>query len=188
MRISRIAAIVGLVVLGVGVAFYLVTRTTAPHGAIDLIEQFPEAEKRTQMPSLHQGFAIQDVTVNGETKPCIFAHPASRIIWRIVVPEDAVLETAYAIREDAWTVEGDGATFRIGVSDGQVYREFVKQWVDPRHRESDRRWYSAAVDLGPYAGRHVEIIFNTDPNWNAVHDAAVWGAPRIMPRQAAGRR
>ena len=90
-----------------------------------------------------------------------------------------MLETAYAVRSDAWTLDGDGATFRIGVSAGEEYRELVKQWVDPYHRQEDRRWFPVTLDLSAWAGREVEVIFNTDPNFNAVHDAAVWGSPLI---------
>lgn len=149
---------------------------------IDLIERFPEAEKRTTMASLHEGFGIEDVRIGSDARRAIFAHPPSRIIWRLTVPDGSVLETACAIRPDAWKLDGDGATFRVGVSDGRSYREFVRQWIDPYHREADRRWFPVTVDLGEWAGREIEIIFNTEPNFNAVHDAAVWGAPGIRRR------
>jgi hypothetical protein len=155
--------------------------------AVDLVEMFPDAEKRTTMASLEDAFAIQTVTIDGDRKQSIFAHPFSRIIWKVTMPERAVLRTAAALRPDAWAGGGDGALFRIGVSDGSTYTEFVKLRIRPADQPGDRRWFPAEVDLSRYAGQDVQVIFNTEPgeHGNAVGDACVWGAPRIVPGVAA---
>ena len=182
-----LAALVGALGLVVAVLI-LIRRAPSESAAIDLIERFPEAEKRTTMPSLHEGFDVQDVTIDGETKRSIFAQPPSRIIWKVDVPAGAVLETFFGMRPDCWTVDGDGSTFRVGVSDGQRFQDFARRWLDPYHRKEDRGWFPVRVDLAPYAGRRVEVIFNTEPNFNGVHDAAVWGAPRLVVPPAGAAR
>lgn len=178
-----------VVAVGIVASVLLLVRRAPPESAaIDLVERFPEAEKRTTAGSLHEAFDIQDVTIHGETKRSIFALPPSRIIWKVDVPAGAVLETSFGMREDSWTVNGDGATFRIGISDGQRFQDFARKWLDPYHRREDRGWFPARVDLTPYAGRRVEVVFNTEANFNSVHDAAVWGAPRILIPQAGPAR
>lgn len=155
-------------------------------GAIDLIDRFPEAEKRTTMPTLHNWFDIVDVTIDGETKRSIYAAPSSRIIWRLEIPPVAVLRVSAALQPHVWTSNGDGALFRVGISDGAEYKEFVRLYLNPYSLPQDRRWSSAQIDLSPYAGRNVEVIFNTGPGemGNGVSDASVWGAPRIVPNAA----
>ena len=178
-----------VVAVGIVAAVLLLVRRAPPESAvIDLVERFPEAEKRTAAGGLHEAFNIEDVTIRGETKRSIFALPPSRIVWKVDVPAGAVLETFFGMREDSWTVEGDGVTFRVGISDGQRFHDFVRRWLDPRHREEDRGWFPARVDLAPYAGRRVEVVFNTEPNFNSVHDAAVWGTPRIVVPEVAPAR
>jgi hypothetical protein len=148
---------------------------------IDLVELFPEAEKRTTMGSLEDGFAIVDAVIGGVQKQGIFAHPFSRITWKVDVPPGAVLKTDIGLREEAWTGDGDGALFRVGVSDGAAYSEQFRQQVAPLTNPGDRRWIPLTIDLSQWAGKRVDIIFNTEPGPanNAVRDAAVWGAPRI---------
>jgi hypothetical protein len=70
--------------------------------------------------------------------------------------------------------------FRVGISTGGTYTEFFKQTIDPYHKPEDRRWVPIRVDLAKYGGQRVEVIFNTEPGFNAVSDAALWVAPRIV--------
>jgi hypothetical protein len=155
-------------------------------GAIDLVELFPEAEKRTTMSSLEKGYDISTVTIDADRRLSIFAHPFSRIIWTVTIPPDAVLRTAAALRPDVWFAPGDGALFRIGVSDGKTYTEFWRQPIRPQEVPADRRWFPVEIDLSAFAGQRVEVIFNTEPgpSGNAVSDACVWGAPRIVSEPA----
>lgn len=159
-------------------------------GAIDLIEIFPDAEKRTTMSSLEDAFAIETVVINGDRRRSLFAHPFSRVIWTVTVPDGAVLRTAAALRPDSWMSESDGAIFRIGVSDGTTYTNLVREVVRPQDEPSDRRWFPIEIDLSAYAGRQVQVIFNTEPgeSGNAVGDACVWGLPRIVPGSAGTRQ
>ena len=178
-RPVRVYAVVALVAMAGAVAT-LVSRARS----IDLVEMFPDAEKRTSLVRLHQAFDVLDVTIGGDTKRSIFAHPSSRIIWRIEVPPNATLITAAALRPDAWTKSSDGVIFMVGLSDGVRYAERFRKSIAPYPFAADRRWVPISVDLSPYAGQQVEVIFNTNPGefGNTANDAAVWGAPRIVIR------
>jgi hypothetical protein len=180
-NMSRRLLVAAAVVLVLVLAALFFFRRPAP--TVDLIELFPEAEKRTSMAQLADAFNVIYVTIDGQRKRCIFAHPMSRVIWRIDIPEGAVLETEMALRQEAWTELGDGVLFRIGVSDGTEYKEFVKQVIDPYHVESDRHWFPVSVDLSAYAGQNVQVIFNTETRLSPVRDAAFWGEPRIVVKR-----
>jgi hypothetical protein len=150
-------------------------------GTIDLVERFPEAEKRTTVDSLRDAFRIVDVTIDGERKRSIFAHAFARIIWRIEVPRGALLTTAMALEPQVWEKGGDGVLFRIGVSDGKTYEELFKQHIDPHGQPGDRRWHPVTIDLSAWAGQQIDLILNTDagPAGDVIFDWALWGAPRV---------
>jgi hypothetical protein len=164
----------------VAVVALLVRRAPSEGAAIDLVERFPSAQKRPTAPGMRGAFEIEDVTIQGATKRSILTLPPSRIIWRVDVPTDALLETFLAMHPDSWTVQSDGATLRVGISDGQRFQDFARKRLDPYHRQEDRGWFPVRVDLAPYAGRPVDVIFNTEPNSNSLRAAAVWGTPRIV--------
>lgn len=186
MKNSRwlLAVVIALVVL---VGFWWFRRGKEGPSAIDLVRQFPTAKKSAVGPQ-DRAFALIDVTIDGETLHGIFAHPPSRIIWKIVVPHDAWLKTSLALKPEAWQLQGDGVLFRIGVSDGKKYDELLTQVVNPIGVPGDRRWVPVTLDLSTYAGETVDLIFNTNAGapgtkFNTRNDWAVWGAPQVFVRQ-----
>jgi hypothetical protein len=175
-----------LAVVVVGVAAYLWMQRGGPDdGSVDLVEAFRAAEKRTPLdPSA--AFSIDPQTIKGETKPAIYAHPPSRIIFHdIKVPPHARLELFLGIKDEAWPKGTDGVYFRVGVSHGDTYTDLVKRNVDPYRVEADRGWIPISIDLSAYAGQTVNVIFNTHESLpgvvpNALYDFAVFGAPRLV--------
>jgi hypothetical protein len=89
------------------------------------------------------------------------------------------------MQPESWDKPGDGAQFRVGVSDGRRYEELLKQYVNPKR--GDRRWFTTRLDLSAYEGRQVKLIFNTDPGPDRGHDGtndlAVWGEPRVYSKR-----
>jgi len=175
-----------LVVAVVGVAGYLwMQRDDAGDGGLDLVEAFRAAEKRTPMDPA-AAFSIEPQTIQGQTKPAIYAHPPSRIIYHDVkVPPHARLELFLGIKEEAWPRGTDGVYFRVGVSHGDTYKDLVQRQVDPSHVEGDRGWVPISIDLSEYAGETVNVIFNTQESLpgitpNNMYDFAVFGAPRLV--------
>ncbi len=151
--------------------------------AIDLIAMFESAQKRPAGGT----FEIVDADLNGETKRAIFTAPASRIIWKIRIPDDGWLMVALGLKPESWEKEGDGVLFRIGVSDGRVFEDILTHHIDPFHNKGDRRWIPVAVDLSAYAGEEVEIIFNTNVSVpgkpdDGRGDTALFGTPEIVIR------
>ncbi len=180
--------VVAVVILAVAL-FYFWQRRRGEQVEVDLLVQFPTAEKRSSV-DVAQAFSVGQQTINGETRQSIYMHPTSRLTFsRVLIPDDARLQGWIAVKEEAWTAkESDGVLFRFAVSDGRLYDELLNQHVDPAQNANDRRWVPIDVDLSAYAGQQVDLIFNTNSSVpgrgdNAAYDFAVWGAPAIAIRR-----
>jgi hypothetical protein len=184
MSRTRLLLVLAVLVLVAGVAVYFSTRGPAAT-AIDLVALFGDTTKAERRALRENAFATETVTIDGQAKPSILARPAARIIYTVAIPADAWLETSFALKPDVWQKPTDGVQFRIGVSDGRTYEEYLKELVNPKGRDRDRRWLSATIDLSAYEGQLVELNFNTDPGppkdaGDSRNDFALWGEPRII--------
>lgn len=149
---------------------------------IDLLPLFDQAEKRSS-----GKFSIEDATLAGDTKKAIAAPPDGRITWRVRIPEDGWLKVALGLKPEAWTKEGNGVYFFVGVSDGRAFEQLFTQMVNPYANPPERRWIPVTVDLSAYAGEEMQIIFNTRQSGpgqppDARNDLPLWGAPEIVSR------
>jgi hypothetical protein len=154
-------------------------------GAVELIDRFASAEKRPD-PGV---FAVEDVTINGETKKAIAVSPSvgTRLTFKTRIPDDGWLRVAVALKQEAWTQEGDGVRFRAIVSDGRASDELFVQDVNPFLNQNDRKWIPLMLDLAAYAGEEVDVMLNTNASTpgkgaDVRNDLAVWGAPEIVVR------
>jgi hypothetical protein len=181
---KRSYLIIAAVVVVLGVGWWVWQRNKGANVAIDLLAQFPAAEKRSNG-QLETVFGIQDVAIKGETRRVIYMHPTSRLTYKhVAIPEDGWLTAYLAIKEDVWDkTDSDGVEFRFGVSDGREYEELVKQHVNPATVAGDRRWIPISVDLSAYAGQSVDLIFNTGAGANNAWDWAVIGEPAVIVRR-----
>ena len=151
--------------------------------AIALVEQFDAAEKRPA----DAKFEVMDVDLNGETRRAILAPPPTRLTFKVQVPDDGWLKVAVGMKPEAWTQEGDGVLFFVGVSDSRTFETLFTQHVNPFGNPGDRKWIPVWVDLSAYAGEQIDLIFNTRASPpgqgdDARNDLALWGAPEIVVR------
>jgi hypothetical protein len=185
LKRTWVIVVVAVAVLAAGVWWWRQQQAGDRAVAVDLVEAFRAAEKRT---SLDPGaaFSIEPQTIGGETKPSVYAHPPSRIIYHdVTVPERGRLELFLAIKEEAWDKGTDGVYFRVGVSHGATYHELVARTLDPYRVPGDRAWVPLSFDLSQWAGEKVNVVFNTHESApgganNGMYDFAVFGAPRIV--------
>jgi hypothetical protein len=158
---------------------------------VDLIETFPSALKQPAP----EVFEIVQATIKGNTRPAILVKAPSRLTWKVEVPGDGWLKTSVALREDAWTVQGDGVMFEIRITynkGGELTNEqLMNVLVNPYGNAADRGWHDVSVDLSQHAGTAVDLIFNTRSSYvpqgapardDQAGDLALWGAPRITAR------
>lgn len=182
-----LAALAGVTILVAAVIVWW-PRNSAPAVTIDLISLLPDAQKRTTWVEPGDApFSVKDVTLAGETHRAIYAPPHSRIRFKVQVPRRGTLDVYLGMREDSWTADGNGSQFRIGLSDWRNYEEYLREVLNPRGRDRDRRWMPVSIDLSAYEGEVVEINLNTDPGppsdpGDARNDFALWGEPRIVGR------
>lgn len=148
----------------------------------DLVDHLPNAAQRRPNPEV---FVVGDVTIAGRALKSIGVSQASRIVWKETIPTHGWLEVSLGVREEAWGKTGDGVLFLVGISHAGKYDELVSLIVNPFANPADRQWYPLMLDLSPYAGQEVEVIFNTRAgagDATADNDLAVWGAPSIVTR------
>jgi hypothetical protein len=150
---------------------------------VDLLATFDSAQKSPNAAA----YAVEDATLAGDTKKAIAAPPDGRITWKVRVPEDGWLKVSLGLKPDAWTKEGNGVYFFVGVSDGRAFEQLFTQTVNPFANPPERRWIPVTVDLSSYAGEEMQIIFNTRTSGpgqppDARNDLPLWGAPEIVSR------
>lgn len=179
------AVLIAVVVVVVLVAAWFLVRRGGSGGGLDLVQQFDAAQKRPAA----ELFAVEDVTVGGESKKGISVKPTvgTRLTFKVRIPDDGWLSVAVGMKPESWTVEGDGVKFHVGVSDGRAYEPLFEQHVNPFANEGDRKWIPVMVDLSAYAGEEIDLIFNTNssmPNQGDDQrgDMPVWGQPQIVVR------
>ena len=186
---KRSYIIVAVVLVVAAAAFYLYTKNRGVRVVEYLVAIFPDdarTEKRSTLPR-EVAYKAGPETIKGETRPGIFMHPNSRLIFhKVTIPDSGHLRVFLAVKEEAWERPGgDGVLFRFGVSDGRQYDELLNQHVDPANNPADRQWVAQDIDLSAYAGQQMDLIFNTQDSLprrppNPSNDFAVWGAPAIV--------
>jgi hypothetical protein len=176
-----VAAIVVLAAAG----YWYVSRPSDDAVSIDLVEAFRGAEKRSNLPAT-AAFSMDPQTIRGVTRPSIYMHPSSRVIYKgVTIPRGAHLRGYLALKEEAWDKGADGVWFSIAISSDGVFEEILQQSVDPYHNPADRAWLPIDRDLSKWADKQVEVIFNTRPSRPGVNphdmfDFAVIGEPAIV--------
>jgi hypothetical protein len=182
-RLKTIVAAAGLLALALIVWWW--SRPTGPTNVLDLVELLPRAEKRSTSDPPPSAFSVETVTIDGQTKKAVVAKTTARLIYTLTVPPDGWLEVSFGMRPDTWDLPGDGAQFRVGLSEGKTYEELLRQYVNPKR--GDRRWFTARLDLSAYEGRQVNVILNADAgaegSADMANDFAVWGEPRIFSQR-----
>lgn len=144
-----------------------------------LLDELRVAQMQTTAPSLGEGFALLTSDIRQPGDRALFALPESSVTWAVSVAEPTSLDTAVALRQEAWTRPGDGATFSITASvDGRTDLLWQRH-VDPYFDPGARRWVDVTVRLDRYVGREIGLTLRTTagPTGNAVMDAAMWREP-----------
>ena len=163
----------------------------APAASTDLLDSLDQAERR---PS-GAPFDVSPVTINGESFRAVATPGASRMTWELRLPDRARIEVAVALKPEAWSVEGDGVLFRVGIAEGRTHEDLVTRLVNPFGRPEDRRWIPLSIDLRGHSGFKWSLFYHprrllwrivlntnagnpgsTDPRG----DMPLWGEPRLL--------
>jgi hypothetical protein len=178
-----VGVLAGALVVGGLVAWLALRPGSPPDIVADLVEALPSAADRRPSPG---AFTVVDASLGGETRRSILVTETSRLIYSVPVPSRAALQVSLGLAEEAWTTEGDGVLFRIliGAQGTRGQREVIHRVVAPFSTPADRGWQHVEVDLSSYAGRTIDLFFNTNASLpggdDRRGDLALWGAPRIV--------
>jgi hypothetical protein len=133
------------VLVAIAIGWYAYNRKGGPANLIDLVEQFPAAEHRSNSTPKEAAFEVGHTAIDGQEKRSILARPFARITYNGRGATRRVARGELRLRPDSWEVPGDGAQFRVGISEGKTYEELLRQYVNPKR--GDRRWFTARLDL-----------------------------------------
>jgi arylsulfatase A-like enzyme len=107
----------------------------------------------------------------------------------VAVPEGAVLEFGFGIREEAWGQGASPVRFRValeGIDPSE--RILFTGAVDPA-ASRDHRWFDRRVDLAEFAGRRVTVAFTTSrETGEGKFSLPVWSDPVVYPTFRSGER
>jgi len=154
---------------------------------IDFVADLPKATVQRPEPT---AFRALDAVQNGTWKKSIYVTQPSRLVYRLEdVPRNAWLQVSLGIREEAWRRESPGVLFvlsvrRIAGPDQRVV-ELASMTVNPYANLADRQWHPIQVDLTPWVGQSVDLMFETrSPTEHASlqRHLALWGAPAIVTK------
>ncbi len=74
-------------------------------------------------------------------------------------------------------------TFYIAIrEEDEILPTYVfRSYLSPHVAEVLPGWRVVRIDLSPYQGTNIELIFSTDPgpNDNPLYDWAIWKEPRV---------
>jgi tetratricopeptide (TPR) repeat protein len=151
--------------------------------AYDFLDELPNAE----VDSTDEEQTRHDsLTIDYEPRPILFQHPASRVVYRLDVPESAGLYFGLGIDPAVWSPDkGDGVEYNVYVQRAdepyRLHRVFHR-YVDPKHNPEDRRWIDQTVGLDDYGGQMVDIIFEAlpGPAGDANFDWGGWSMPVLV--------
>lgn len=170
------------VVLAMAGAWALVSRWSGDTIVVPLADRLAQASEARPSPEV---FRVVDVALHGVSRRAVYASAPSRLTFTEQIPEHGWLDVALGVREEAWTRENTGVLFMVGVSAAGKYEELVSLIVNPFNNPADRQWLPLKLDLAPWAGQSVQLIFNTrvsHPGGTGSPHLALWGDPAIVIR------
>jgi arylsulfatase A-like enzyme len=121
-----------------------------------------------------EGQTGKPLRINDVIQKVLPAWAPSRLSFHVAIPKSPRLRFSYAV-----LAEGDapgGVEFSVRVGADTVWRGHV----DPVGHPAHQRWLPGDVDLAPYSGRTVDLIFETRVAERATNPPrAFWGDPAL---------
>jgi len=186
-------AVLLVAVCGLAAGLYAIQRGGVRQRVVvaDLTDSLDQAERRPAAAT----FDVAPLTIGTEAHRAISTPGASRITWELMLPDNALIEVAVALKPEAWTLEGDGVLFRVGIAEGRTHEDLATRLVNPHGQADDRRWIPLSIDLGAYSGFKLSLfyhprrlkwrlVFNTNAgspgSTDSRGDLPLWGDPRVL--------
>jgi hypothetical protein len=121
--------------------------------------------------------AITYVADRGRVHPMLFEHPINQVSVDVTVSKRYLL-FGHGLRPGVHDLS-DGAQFMIRVESEHGVTPVYDVSVRPRDVPGDRQFRHAFVDLEPWAGKNVRLLFLTAPAGTLDFDQGGWLSPRL---------
>lgn len=151
--------------------------------SIDLMERLERELAR--FPKI----SIESVSVAGSQRRAIASSRRVIPIANVPVFPGARLRLSFAIREEVWSLPGDGVTFQVRAGHGKPKKVLFSRYIDPKSQASDRVWVEAVVPLSDALRTArgevpdtVDLTLLTSPGFrgDGRDDAPVWADLRVV--------
>jgi hypothetical protein len=125
--------------------------------------------------------------IGGDRRPVLWMHPPSAVYYNVEVSPGMHLHASAALNPEVWqSGRGDGVLLVVRtIVDGTEETVYYNE-IDPKNRPEDRRWHDFDVDLSPYAGQTITLVFITYPLDTNEWDWAGWGMPLLLAPSQPG--
>jgi hypothetical protein len=151
--------------------------------AYDLLAELPNADRG----GADEDQVRQDtITIDYEPRPVLFQHPISQLTYRLEIPQRAGLHFGLGLDPTVWSPDnGDGVEYNIYAhypDEPHVLHRIYHRYLDPKNVAEDRHWIDQVVDLSPYGGQTIDLIFETLPGsaGDASFDWGGWSTPVLV--------
>ncbi len=146
------------------------------------------------IPGKANQIARQEIVLDGEARAALGEHPPyERLPYQLTVngSGDDIFYFSFGLHPFVFEkAVGDGVGFTIELKEkaGEI-KPLFSRYIDPKHNPAQRHWIRGALDLSPWRGQQVTLLFSTDPGpkGDASYDWAAWsdfhfgGEPRPQP-------
>jgi len=132
-------------------------------------------------------------TIGGEAKAVLYEHPPyDRLPFTTEITPDK-LRLMFSVAMDPAVYDGSqpicgaGVEFRLEARDsGGRITPLFDRYIDPKHNPAERKWIEESVDLTPFLGSQIDLLFSTAPGpaGDTCMDWAGWGDPHFKGETA----
>jgi len=118
-------------------------------------------------------------------------HYLDTIHYNYNVPKKGAL-LCFTIGTDPsqWSEKGDGVEFLVKIEDDSRLDVPFQKYINPKSNRGERRWFFEEVDLTPYGGKEITIIFKVKagPNDDNRYDQCGFADIEIVPRDDSNQK
>lgn len=170
-----------------------------PEDIYAILDRLPEAEQIALFDAnQNPGVLRKRITIDDETRNALFVPAPATVKYRGMIPPGALLLFGFGVMEETWERSGDGVQFDLYLEDESGKRKSLfSKYIDPKHQKGDRKWFDVSVDLSPYSGQNVTLIFETKGSYpieppfkrkpDTENDFSIISNPRITSMVKQGR-
>lgn len=162
------------------IAFQIQARK-AKSGYYDFMSNFKLARVSSE-DSAYVKLAL--IRILGNERLCLFAHPATRLQYKVRLRPDSVLRFGIAISPLVWSPEkGGGTLFTVTVGNLLRDKPIFSKFIDPKNDPEDRKWHDFELDLSNFGEKKVKLNFITSTKEGKNNYCwAIWSRPHLAQK------